>query len=121
MTDQTILRHAAKLTPGDRIAAGFLPSSRPARVVFVHHYVSPLHEDDWVFVVHQDDSSGPDSDYWMAGAQIPLESTADDMGLAYSRADSDADDPTPVSPARVPLHTGSVVADGVLVTDDATS
>lgn len=39
---------------------------------------------------------------------------AERSGLGYSR---EADDPTPVSPARVPLHTGSVIADGVLVTD----
>lgn len=37
----------------------------------------------------------------------------DPTGLAYSRAD-EADDPTPVSPARVPLHTGAVT-DGGLV------
>jgi hypothetical protein len=39
---------------------------------------------------------------------------ADESGLAYSR---EADDPTPISPARVPLHTGSVVDGGQLVTD----
>lgn len=35
-------------------------------------------------------------------------------GLAYFRADSEPDDPTPVSPARAPLHVG-VVNDGGLV------
>lgn len=49
-----------------------------------------------------------------------LEGTTDPdaTGLTYTRADSEADDPTPVSPARVPLHTGSVVDGDVLVTDD---
>lgn len=39
---------------------------------------------------------------------------ADPTGLAYTRADTE-DDPTPVSPARVPLHTGAVVDGGELV------
>jgi hypothetical protein len=43
---------------------------------------------------------------------------ADALGLAYSRADDEPDDPTPVSPARVPLHTGAVT-DGGLVDDEA--
>ena len=38
---------------------------------------------------------------------------ADPTGLAYSRAD-EADDPTPVSPARVPLHTGAVTDEGLV-------
>lgn len=45
---------------------------------------------------------------------------ADETGLAYTRADTDADDPTPVSPARVPLHTGSVVDGDKLITDPET-
>jgi len=43
------------------------------------------------------------------------EPTKDPSGLGYTRADTDADDPTPVSPARVPLHTGGVVDGGELV------
>lgn len=56
--------------------------------------------------------------YW--SAYLPKETAPavdpdpDPTGLAYSRAD-DADDPTPVSPARVPLHTGGVVDGGRLV------
>jgi hypothetical protein len=42
----------------------------------------------------------------------------DPTGLLHSRAD-DADDPTPVSPARVPLHTGGVVDGGQLVDETA--
>ncbi|MEU7904155.1 hypothetical protein [Actinoplanes sp. NPDC049118] len=41
-------------------------------------------------------------------------SDPDPTGLAYTRADTE-DDPTPVSPARVPLHTGAVVDGGQLV------
>jgi len=33
----------------------------------------------------------------------------DATGLGYSRTDGEPDDPTPVSPARVPLHTGGMV------------
>lgn len=52
-------------------------------------------------------------------AELEATTDSDATGLAYTRTDSEPDDPTPVSPARVPLHTGSVVADGVLVTDGA--
>jgi hypothetical protein len=40
----------------------------------------------------------------------------DANGLGYSR---EADDPTPVSPARVPLHTGGVIDDGQLIDETA--
>ena len=40
-------------------------------------------------------------------------------GFDYTRADTDADDPTPVSPARMPLHTCGVVDGGQLV-DEST-
>jgi len=46
---------------------------------------------------------------------------ADASGLTYTRADSEPDDPTPVSPARVPLHTGGpvgTVSDSTLVVDE---
>jgi hypothetical protein len=39
---------------------------------------------------------------------------ADPTGLAYTRVDDGADDPTPVSPARVPLHTGGMTDDGLV-------
>ncbi len=39
---------------------------------------------------------------------------ADPTGLAYTRADDGPDDPTPVSPARVPMHTGAVTDDGLV-------
>lgn len=36
------------------------------------------------------------------------------QGLDYSRTDGEPDDPTPVSPAGVPLHTGAVTDDGLV-------
>lgn len=42
------------------------------------------------------------------------EPVADPTGQAYTRADDGADDPTPVSPARVPLHTGAVTDEGLV-------
>lgn len=48
-------------------------------------------------------------------AAAALQPDADPTGLDYTRADTDADDPTPVSPARVPLHAGGVVDGGQLV------
>jgi hypothetical protein len=102
MTTQTITRPAAHLNVGDRIADGFLPPTRePAEVVFVHPY--QLGTSAWVFVAYTLPGGAPDSDRWLADAQIPLEAIYDPAGLGYSR---EADDPTPVSPARVPLHTG---------------
>jgi hypothetical protein len=54
----------------------------------------------------------------VAADRVPA--AADPTGLDYTRADTDTDDPTPVSPARVPLHTGGLVDGGELVdeTDD---
>ena len=40
--------------------------------------------------------------------------TADPLGLAYTRADDEPDDPTPVSPARVPMHNGGMTDDGLV-------
>ena len=40
-------------------------------------------------------------------------------GYDYTRADTDADDPTPVSPARVPLHTGAMTDAGLVDETDA--
>jgi hypothetical protein len=49
-----------------------------------------------------------------AADPVPVAS-GDPTGLAYTRADDEADDPTPVSPGRVPLHTGGLVDGGQLV------
>lgn len=38
----------------------------------------------------------------------------DPTGLAYSRTDDEPDDPAPVSPARVPMHTGAVTEQGLV-------
>jgi hypothetical protein len=111
----TLTRRAAELQVGDRIAAGFLPSAQPADVLFVHPYVNRRHDrvDFWMFVAYSD-GYGPDCERFIATATIPLERAADD-GMGYSR--DTADDPTPVSPARAPLHTGSVVEGDHLVID----
>lgn len=103
MTHQTISRSADLLTVGDRIAGGFLPPTRePAEVAFVHPY--QLGTSSWVFVAYLLPGGAPDSDRWLADAMIPLDAIADPAGLGYSREPDD--DPTPVSPGRVPLHTG---------------
>lgn len=56
---------------------------------------------------------------WHAYSQKKAEADLKASGLDYTRADTEADDPTPVSPARVPLLTGSVVEGDELVVDDA--
>lgn len=106
-----VLQEARLLTVGDRIAAGFLPHREAAEIVFVHHYT--IGDQPWVFAAYALAGGWPDSDYFLADARIPLTVMADAFG--YSREADD--DPTPVSPARVPLHTGSVVDGDLLVTD----
>lgn len=51
---------------------------------------------------------------WHAQGRPQLAVDPDPRGLAYTRADSEADDPTPVSPARVPMHTGGMTAEGLV-------
>ena len=114
---EPVMQPAAKLTVGDRIAAGFLPERDAAEIGFVHRYLRA--DEPWVFVAYTFADRSANSSYFRADALIPLEGVADFTGLTYTRADSDADDPTPVSPARVPLHTGSVVDGGELITDKA--
>jgi hypothetical protein len=94
MTDPTITRDAAKLTTGDRIAEGFLPLRHSAEVLFVAPDVN-----GFVLVAYRYRDGHVAADHWFHDAQIPLEYTADSFG--YSR---EADDPTPVSPARVTPH-----------------
>lgn len=113
MTAPSITRTAAELRPGDRIAARFLPSALPADVIFVEPYTNPRQE-HWAFVAFREDGYGPNSYVWLADAAIPLEALAADDGMGYSR---ELDDPTPVSPARAPLCTGSVVEGDHLVID----
>lgn len=102
-------KRADALRPGDRIAPGFLPLGDPAEVLFTYRYTNS--ETPWVTVVHRDEDGLPDVDFFLAEALVPLESAGD--GLDYSR---EPDDPTPVSPARVPLHVGEVRDGDQLVT-----
>jgi hypothetical protein len=107
---EPVMQDARLLTVGDRIGPGFLPRRQPAEVAFVHHY--SIGDEAWVFVTYVYPDNWPDADYFRGHAKIPLTVMADAFG--YSR---EADDPTPVSPARVPLHTGSVVKGNELIVD----
>lgn len=107
-----LTKAASELKPGDRITAGFLPLADAADVLFVEHYTGRDGQ-GWTFVAHRADGYGPESDVFAAAARIPVEPV--DTGLGYSR---EADDPTPVSPARVPLLTGAVVDGNALVVDE---
>jgi hypothetical protein len=51
---------------------------------------------------------------WNHSDGFELAPDADPTGLSYTRADEEADDPTPVSGGRIPPHTGAVT-DGGLV------
>lgn len=111
----TSTKAAADLAPGDRIASGWLPEGEAADVLLAIPYSA--HRSDWVFVAYRHFGDGyPAADSFLADAVVPLEVVADASGLGYSR---EVDDPTPVSPARVPMHTGAVVDGGRLVRDDA--
>jgi hypothetical protein len=100
MTDQTIAARADHLVQRDRIARGFLPLSAAAEVDYTRTHSGGK----WVLVVYRTDDGVWDADHFLSGALIPLESRAADRGYGFSRETED--DPTPVSPARVPLHTG---------------
>jgi hypothetical protein len=104
---------AATLARGDRIAAKFLPMYEPADVVFAEAYAGTGGR-EWVMVVYRYDDGRLDADHFLADARIPLERRADDTGYGYSR---EVDDPTPVSPARGMLLSGSVVDGDDLVVD----
>jgi len=111
---EPVMQPAARLSVGDRIAPDFLPSRAAAEVVVVYPFTSQGR--DWVLTAHREvDGDGVNVDYFYADAEIPLEAVADFTGLTYTRADSEPDDPTPVSPARGPLRTGSVGDDGLVV------
>jgi hypothetical protein len=114
MTHPTISRPAAELVRGDRIAAGFLPQRRTGEVRFAETYATDC---DWTLVVYRYPDDVIEADHFRADADIPLDAVAD-TGHGYSR---EADDPTPVSPARVPLHTGAVVDGDELIVDGQTS
>lgn len=58
---------------------------------------------------------GPDRPRNCPGTGVMIAADPADIGLGYSR---EADDPTPVSPARVPLHTGAVVDGNELIVDE---
>lgn len=118
MSDPTVhlTKPAGELHPGDRISAAVLPGSLTAGdVLFVYPYTG-RDTKAWVFVAYREPGYSPESERFLAGTQIPVE-FGDPTGLSYTRADTEADDPTPVSPGRVPLHTGSVVDGDALVVD----
>lgn len=114
---EPVMRPAAQLAVGDRIADKWLPLYHAADVLFVAPYRRG--RTDWVLVAYRYPDGSLDSSHFLADALIPLEAVADFTGLTYTRTDSEPDDPTPVSPARVPPHTGSVVDGDVLITDGA--
>jgi hypothetical protein len=119
VTQAAIRRDAGELVRGDVIAPRFLPESYAATVDHVIPYT--LGGEPWVFVIYIPEGGVPGADYFLAERPIPLAFTAADMGFSYTRADSDDDDPTPISPARVPLHTGSVVDGAGLIVDGGRS
>jgi hypothetical protein len=95
-------RAASKLVVGDRIAAGFLPQSEAATVVFVLPYTS--HNAEWVFVAYQFDDGIPERDDFRAAGLIPLEASGDASGLGYGRAAGAGEAVVGAVPAGVDGH-----------------
>lgn len=88
MTDTTVThklepRSAADLRPGDRIAAGFLPSGDAATVLFTTPYRLGG-RDSWVLVVSRFADGTADADHFLGHALIPLEASADPTGMNFS-------------------------------------
>lgn len=109
-----VTRRADQLVVGDRILHEFLPSpwfKESGEVVFVkvHNY----RKGRYVFVAYMQDNGFYDSTSYQPDGTVGVIPT-DPTGLAYSRADDGPDDPTPVSPARVPLHTGGMTDCGLV-------
>lgn len=97
-----VQRPASNLVVGDRIAAGFLPQSEAATVVYVLPYTS--HGKDWVFVAYQFDDGIPDRDDFRAAGLIPLEASGDASGLGYGRAAGAGEAVVGAVPADVDGH-----------------
>lgn len=108
-----VMRRADQLVVGDRIDAEYLPViATPAEVIFVR--VHEYRRERLVFVAFIQDDGFIDSTGYLADAEIRIVPAANPPGLDFSRADDEPDDPTPVSPARVPMHTGGMTEGGLV-------
>lgn len=118
VTAGLVPRRADQLAVGDRIEPQFLPAfcDQPAEALFVREH--DFHRDRWVFVAFAQDDGFHDSTSFLPEAELLVIPAADPSGLSYSRAVDEPDDPTPVSPARVPLHTGAMTDCGLVDESD---
>lgn len=109
---------AGDLKPGDRIATGFLPGSLSAAdVLFAYPYTG---RDGlaWVFLAYRESGYGPESERFLSGSQIPVESVAD-TGLAYSRElESTVVAPVPADVEGHPEFGRQAPAPGVVAVGD---
>jgi hypothetical protein len=109
VTASPVSRRADELVVGDHIDPKHLPfATEPGEALLVR-----LHDyrgGSWVFVAWVQGDGYHDSTSFLPDAEVLVE-PAGPIGHDYSR---EPDDPTPVSPARVPLHTGAMT-DGGLV------
>lgn len=66
-------------------------------------------------IIAEREQADKDAEIYRLRARVAELEAHDPRGLNYTRADSaEADDPTPVSPARVPMHTGGMTAEGLV-------
>jgi hypothetical protein len=109
VTASPVSRRADELVVGDHIDPKHLPfATEPGEALLVR-----LHDyrgGSWVFVAWVQGDGYHDSTSFLPDAEVLVE-PAGPIGHDYSR---EPDDPTPVSPARVPLHTGAMTDCGLV-------
>lgn len=120
-SDKSESKLARDLKPGDRIAAGFLPTNGGASVDVLYTTTYRTRQgQDFVMVAYRINEWAADADHFLAEALIPVEPVADPAGLGYGR-EPEATESALVG-ARVPAHTGGMVGPvgggGELVTDE---
>lgn len=64
-------------------------------------------------IIEERKAADKDAEITRLRARVAELELTSDLGLAYTRADDEPDDPTPVSGARVPAHTGGVTEGGL--------
>jgi hypothetical protein len=112
-----VTKRADQLFFGDRIAGDLLPLGQPGEVIFTRFF--ERNNSEWMFVAFVQWDGFHDSTTFLASAAVRVRvaeprHVADPTGLAYSRADDEPDDPTPVSGHRVAPHTGGLTEQGLV-------
>jgi hypothetical protein len=114
--DEAVTKPAFELAVGDHVMGDLLPLGVPGEVIYRRLF--ERNRSEWMFVAYVQRDGFHDSTTFLADAPIRVRvaepaRVADPTGLLHSRAD-EADDPTPVSGARVRPHTGAMTDEGLV-------